>query len=265
VSALPRRLVLAAPALLLGAAAMPPKPPTIMAAVPISRMDQKWWRERHLDKLAELKRGRVDLIFLGDSITQDWEMTGPPEWQNFRPVWERFYGDRRAVNLGFKGDATSHLLWRMQNGELDNIAPKVAVVLIGANNLGRVHWSAEDNVAGINAVVALLRRKLPRTQVLLLGILPSDRDAWATQNTLDVNHALAGQYGNGAVPNVTYLDVGYVFMRGGALERSLFYDPLLQPPEPPLHPSPAGQERMASAMEPVLSKLMGDRNHLLPG
>jgi lysophospholipase L1-like esterase len=263
-TALSRRLVLAAPALLLGGAAIPPKPSTVMAAVPISRMDLAWWRERHEAKLAELKRGRVDLIFLGDSITQQWESTGPQDWQNFRPAWDRFYGDRNAVNLGFKGDATSHLLWRMQNGELDGISPKAAVILIGANNMGRVHWPAEDNVAGINAVVALARRKLPHTQILLQGILPSDRSAWVTQTTLDVNHALELQYGNGAVPGVTYLDVGGVFMRGGALDRSLFLDPMLRPPDPPLHPNATGQERMAVAMEPVLSKLMGDRNHLLP-
>nr|WP_283949826.1 GDSL-type esterase/lipase family protein [Limobrevibacterium gyesilva] len=247
-----------------GAVPAPPRPKTVLAAVPISRMDLRWWRERHQQKLAELRRGRVDLVFLGDSITQDWELTGPAEWQNFRPAWDRFYGDRNAVNLGFKGDATSHLLWRIYNGELDGIAPKAAVILIGANNLGRVHWPAEDNAEGINTVVAEVRRRLPRTKILLLGILPSERSAWATQTTLDVNHALAAQYGNGAVPGVTFMDVGGVFMRAGALDRSLFLDPLLKPPEPPLHPTAQGQERMAAAIEPTLAMLMGDRNHLKP-
>src|SRR4029077_5392043 len=134
-----------------------------------------WWRERHGAKLAEIRRGRVDLVFLGDSITQNYEKSGPPAWQDFRPVWQRFYGDRNAVNLGFNGDATSHLLWRIENGEIDKIAPQVAVILIGANNLGRLHWSADDTLAGIDAIVAQLRRRLPRTRLMLLGILPSDR------------------------------------------------------------------------------------------
>ena len=66
-----------------------------------------------LEKLAEIRRGPVELVFLGDSITQDWERTGPEPWRDFRPAWNRFYGDRHAVNLGFIGDATSHLLWRI--------------------------------------------------------------------------------------------------------------------------------------------------------
>ena len=108
-------------------------------------------------------------------------MSGPPDWRDFAPVWQRFYGDRNAVNLGFNGDATSHLLWRIENGEVAGIAPKVAVILIGANNLGRLHWSAEDTVAGIDAIVTQLRHRLPHTKLLLLGVLPSDRSAWATE------------------------------------------------------------------------------------
>ena len=124
---------------------------TILAATPISRMDLPWWRARHEAKLKELAEAKPALIFLGDSITQDWEHVGPPEWKDFVPVWQRFYGDRHAVNLGFNGDTTASLLWRIQNGEVAGIAPTVAVILIGANNMGHVHWSAEDTVAGIDA------------------------------------------------------------------------------------------------------------------
>ena len=177
-----QHLVLTAVLLLLCAAA-PPRPHAVLAATPISRMDQHWWRARHEAKLEELHSRRVDLIFLGDSLTQDYEVTGPPEWRDFVPVWQRFYGARNAVNLGFNGDATSHLLWRIQNGEVAGIAPKVAVILIGANNLGRLHWPAEDTVAGIDAIVTQLRHRLPQTKLLLLGVLPSDRSAWATQTT----------------------------------------------------------------------------------
>ena len=89
----------------------------ILAATPISRMDLPWWRARHEAKLRELAETKPKLIFLGDSITQDWEQAGPPEWKDFVPIWQRFYGDRHAVNLGFSGDTTASLLWRIRNGD----------------------------------------------------------------------------------------------------------------------------------------------------
>ncbi len=256
---LPRRALLAASLLLPGAAPAPhPKIP--LAAVPIARLDTPWWRARHQEKLAELQKGPFNLVFLGDSITQDYERSGPPPWGDFRAVWQRYYGDRRAINLGFSGDATSHLLWRIGHGELDGIAPKVAVILIGANNLGRAHWPADEDVIGIDAVVNEVRRRLPRTHILLLGVLPSERSEWTTQTTLAINRALAARYGASAVPGVTYLDVGRVFLRNGVVDRSLFVDPLLEPPAAALHPTAEAQERMAAAMEPTLAGLLGDRD-----
>jgi lysophospholipase L1-like esterase len=228
----------------------------VLAATPISRLDLKWWRDRHDAKLAELRRSHPNLIFLGDSITQDWEYEGPEEWREFVPVWRRFYGGRDAINLGFKGDTTASLLWRIRNGECDGIAPKVAVILIGANNLGRLHWSAADTVLGIDAIIAELRRRLPTTRILLLGVLPSERSDWITETTLTINRALAEKYAHDTV--VTFLDVGFVFVRNGRLDRDLFYDPKLNPPDPPLHPTPEGQGLMAAAMEPVLARILGD-------
>src|SRR5215469_17578941 len=135
------RLLAALCLLLTLAAAEAPRSHVILAATPISRMDLPWWRTRFEAKQAELKRDPPQLVFYGDSITQNWERHGPPDWMNFAPVWQRFYGDRRAINLGFVGDTTANLLWRIEHGEAGGIAPKVAVILIGANNLGRIHWS----------------------------------------------------------------------------------------------------------------------------
>lgn len=232
---------------------------TVLAATPIDRLDLPWWRARHGAKLKELARVRPNLIFLGDSITQDWENSGPPEWMDFAPVWQRFYGDRNAVNLGFKGDTTASLLWRIRNGEVADIAPKAAVVLIGANNLGRVHWSAEDTVLGIDTIVADLRQRLPQTKLLLLGVLPSDRSAWVTETTKAINAKLAEQYGDGK--RAAFLDLTALFMRNGTLNKDLFFDPRLTPPEPPLHPTAAGQALLAKAIEPILSGMLADRPH----
>ena len=247
-----RRALLAAPALLLAAGAKP-----VPAATPISRLDTPWWRERHASKLEELRAHPPELVFLGDSITENFEHTNIPPGQDFAAVWQHFYGDRHAINLGFKGDATAHLLWRITHGELDNIAPKAVVILIGANNLGHLHWSAEDTVQGIAAIVAEIRRRLPATKILLLGVLPSERTAWATQATLEINRALAAKYA--AFPNVTYIDVGPIFLRNGTVDRALFYDPQLKPSEPPLHPTAAGMARIAAAIEPTLAGMLGDK------
>ena len=232
---------------------------TILAAVPIGRMDLYWWRVRLAAKQAELRAHHPALIFYGDSITQDWERQGPSPSVDFAPIWQRFYGDRDAINLGFTGDTTASLLWRVEHGEASGIDPKVAVILIGANNLGRLHWSASDTVLGIDTIVRELRARLPHTRILLLGILPSDRSAWATETTAAVNRELASQFAH--TEDVTFLDVGHVFVRDGRLDPDLYLDPRETPPRAPLHPTAQGQALMAVAMEPTLAGLMGDNIH----
>ena len=247
-------------ALLLGAGAAHAEPPPL-AAVPIARLDLPWWRARHEAKLAEARRGPVDLVLPGDSITQQLEDTGPQPFHDFRPVWQRFYADRHTLDLGFSGDATSHLLWRIEHGEIDGLAPKAAMILIGANDLGRLHWSAPDTVRGIEAIVAETHRRLPRTKLLLLGVLPSDRGEWTLRTGAEINAALARRFGSGAVPYVTFRDLSPLFLKDGAVNRALFLDPQSTPPAPSLHPSPEGMARLAAAVEPTLSVMLGDKPH----
>ena len=227
-----RRLVLAAPALLLAGAGERTAPAgerVPVAATPISRLETPWWRARHEAKLAEIRSRRVDLVWLGDSITQDWELQGPEEWRQFVPVWDRFYGGRNAVNLGFGGDSTAHLLWRMTNGELEGLRPKAAVVLIGANNMGRVRWTALQTIAGIQAVVDEARRRLPGAKIVLVSVLPSIRNKYVTRTTEIVNAELAIPVYGGAVPGVTWVDVTRLFLRDGAVDRTQFFDDHLVP------------------------------------
>ncbi len=245
-----RRSLLATPIILIPARANS----VSLAATPIARLDTKWWRERHEAKLAELQRVMPDLIWLGDSITQNFERNGPEPWAHYTPIWQQFYGAYRSVNLGFKGDATSHLLWRIIHGELDDIAPRLAIVLIGANNLGRLHWSAADSVTGISTIVAEINRRLPNTRVLLLGLLPSDRSAWASQTTVDINTAMRALYSMGNKNH--FLDATTLFMRGFALDLQLYYDPMLNPPEPALHPTAAGMAKLAARIAPLVTDLM---------
>ncbi len=252
-----RRQLLAAPLLALPSAAQAHRVP--LAATPLSRMDTKWWAERHGAKLRELRAGRVDLLWIGDSITQDWEKSGPPDWQDFRPIWDKYYAPRHAVNLGFKGDATAHLLWRLRNGQLDNIAPKAAILLIGANNFGRLRWSVEDSLRGHDACVAEIRRRVPGAKLLVLSVLPSDRGDWTTQATRGMNQGLAQRHAGGKTPGTTFIDATHLFEKNGTIDRSQYYDKLLRPPEPAIHPTAQAHARLAALIEPQVAAMLGDR------
>lgn len=239
---LTRRALLAAP--ILAASPLPP------AARPIDRLSTKWWRERHEAKLAALRaKPRIDLLLLGDSITENLESTGPEPFRDYRPLWNRFYAPRHAFNLGFKGDSTCHLLWRMHHGELDSLAPKHTVILIGANNMGLVHWPVADNLLGIQTVVAETAKRLPGTKIILVAVLPSDRSPWITESTAALNQALARTYASGPV---RFHDPTNLFLKSGHLDHTLFYDPLLHPPEPALHPTQEGMARLADSLAPLL-------------
>lgn len=226
--------------------------PAVAARPAKARLEATGWRDRHLAKLAEISARPPRLIFLGDSITAQWEMSGPPAWRDFAPVWAHYYGDRNALNLGFSGDDCANLLWRIENGEVDGIAPAVAVLLIGTNDLDRAGVMAADIISDVEMILHALRQRLPTTRMLLLGLLPSARGDAVAAMTQTVNARLARLNG------VRFLDVGDAFRRGGVIDPAMFCDPLFDPPEDPLHPSAAGQARMAAAAEPVIAEMLGD-------
>jgi lysophospholipase L1-like esterase len=229
------------------------------AVEPAERLDDPGWKARHIAKLAESRTSPCNLLLLGDSITANYDLTGPEPARDYSAVWQRYYAHRHTFNLGFSGDGTRHLLWRIMHGEIDGIAPKVAVVLIGTNDIGYLSLSADDAIAGIETVVSELHRRLPATKILLVGVLPSGRDARAQAATAAINAALAVRYGQGQCSFVIYRDVTSSFLKDGRPDLSLFADPWQDPPEPALHPSPEGQARMAAALEPTLSQLLGEQ------
>jgi lysophospholipase L1-like esterase len=243
-----------------------------LAAVPIGRMSLPWWRERFERSLARVRQGHVHLIWLGDSITENWERAGPQPWADYRPAWNRFYGDRAAVNMGFMGDTTASVIWRLDHGEVAGLHPKALILLIGANNFGLTHWDAEKTLDGIEAIIRILRHKLPETKILLLGVLPSARSPWITENTQILNAMLQREFDH--APGVTFLNVGYLFYRNGHLNRSLYLDPhealaasrkpgltVWTVPSVCLHPDAQGMALIAQAIEPTLHRLMGDQDH----
>lgn len=219
----------------------PAAPAVNPAIVPVPRDGA--WRERH-DKInadVAAHRGDCELILIGDSITQGWEGAG-------KDVWKDRMAPRHAVNLGISGDRTEHVLWRFENGNLEGITPKVAVVMIGTNNFGHGTSSPEQVLEGVRAVVTRLRERLPATKVLLLGIFPrGDRFNEMRGNVLQVNQALARlQDGE----QVFFADIGHVFLEDdGSISKDVMPDAL--------HLSGEGYRRWADAIEPLLVKLLG--------
>jgi lysophospholipase L1-like esterase len=198
------------------------------------------WKQRHEANLQRAKEGKADLLFLGDSITEGWGNNA---------VWQKHYAPLNALNLGIGGDTTQNVLWRIMNGEIDGLAPKAAVVMIGTNNFG-LHGDKPDDVArGVAAVVAALRTKLPGTKILLLGIFPRDAQPNAPiRKSLQAVNAQIAKLDNGKT--VRFLDIGAKFCdEKGALPKDVMPDAL--------HLSEKGYGIWAEAMDPLLKTLMG--------
>jgi lysophospholipase L1-like esterase len=233
--------------------------PSNLAVQQVSRMETPWWQQRFLEKQADMAHGRFDLVWLGDSITQNWERTGPEPWRDFAPVWQRYYGDRHAINLGFKGDSTCHVLWRLAHGELDfHTPPRLFIILIGANNFGHVHIDAAQTYPGVARIVDEVHGRFPTTQILLLEVLPSIRSAWITANTRRLNLMLRADIRRGR-SWLHLVDVSAAVERDGAPDPARFLDPHLTPPDPPLHPTAMAQQDIARLIEPTVAAILGDR------
>ena len=215
------------------------KPP---AAVPVPR-NEAWWTAQHEDSLARIRRGEIDLLLIGDSITQRWANEGCR-------IWDAYYGRRHAVNLGFKGDGTEHVLWRLNHGEIDAIDPKLVVLMIGTNNTGRSNDPPEETAAGIQAILTTLRTHLPDTKILLLGVFP--RGASADDPLRRLNAAINDRirhYANNQ--QIFFLDLSYRFLDDqGRLSGDLVPDYL--------HLSERGYQVWAEGMEEMVRKLLGE-------
>ena len=231
--------VLCALALLLGA--LPAHAQAGEAVTPVPRADNERWMARHESMNARVQEGNVDLLFIGDSITQGWEGHG-------KPIWDLYYADRNAVNLGIGGDRTQHVLWRLQNGNIEGISPKLAVLMIGTNNASAN--SAEEIAEGIAAIVGLLRAQLPEMKVLLLAIFPREEKPGDMRDKL----AQASAAARDAVaedPMVHYLDIGRWFLtEDGTLPEAIMPDFL--------HPQGEGYTLWAQAIEPMIAELLGE-------
>jgi lysophospholipase L1-like esterase len=221
------------------------KKPASDAVTPAPRKDRtgkedKGWMNRHERFLARARQGNVEVLFLGDSITQGWEGNG-------KQVWKERYEPLHAANFGIGGDRTQHVLWRLREGkELEGIHPKVVVLMIGTNNTGSN--SPEDITAGITAIVQELGMQRPDAKVLLLGVFPRSPKASdkIRDKIKDINERIA-KLDDGK--QVRYLDIGDKFLeKDGSLSKEIMPDYL--------HLSPKGYTIWADAIQPSLDEML---------
>lgn len=204
------------------------------------------WVKRHEGFVAEAKQGGIEVLFLGDSITDGWRTKG-------KAVWERNFAPLKAANFGISGDRTQHVLWRLRHGEAEGYSPKAIVLMIGTNNTGKEKAdgkprnSTPEVVAGVTAVVGELRAKFPQAKILFLAIFPrGEKDSESRQQVAEVNQSL-GKLHDGK--NVHYLDIGAQFLDAeGNIPKDIMPDLL--------HPNERGYELWAKAIAAPLKKLL---------
>jgi len=223
------------------------------SAVTPEPRDSEFWKNRFEEINQRAYQDNVDLLFVGDSITHFLEGTiypvgGEPHPATGQAVWNEYYSHRKAANIGIGEDRTENLLWRLDQGNVDGISPKLIVLLTGTNN-----WRSNTAIEisdGIVAVVDSLLTKLPQSKLLLMGIFPREERPNEIRELMSEANALTATRvaGNN---RVTYLDISEEFLTDdGLLPADLMPDFL--------HPSPEGYRIWAEAIEPIISELLED-------
>ncbi|MDB6168402.1 MAG: GDSL-like Lipase/Acylhydrolase [Verrucomicrobia bacterium] len=221
----------------------------IDASAPFPGKDDGSFLARHAKFLERARAGPIGLLFLGDSITA--------HWANVPHIWNAYFGQYAPANFGSASDATQNILWRIEHGELDGIHPRVVVLMAGTNNTAGN--SATEIFSAEKKIVDLVLKKISGAKVLLLGILPRgvrrnkdgsiDTGEERMRIIREVNAGLA-TLDDGAA--VRFLDFGDRFLgQDGRIPFSLMPDQL--------HPSAAGYQLWADAMNPLLESMMRDR------
>ena len=215
---------------------------------PAARNDDPVWRAKHAELLEKARRGNIELYFEGDSITRRWEATHQENWrQNF--------GGWRAANFGAGGDRTQHVLYRVLNGELDGVNPKVIVLLIGTNNVGPDPAKGKDDalvkdvVKGIKACLNVMRKKAPDAKILLVGITPRNTDGSpAVMPTINKINARIARFADGR--KIRFLNINDKMAdKDGRLYEGMTDDGL--------HLTDKGYQVWADAMKPILTEWLG--------
>jgi lysophospholipase L1-like esterase len=203
----------------------------------------------HVELIEKARTGRIDVYFAGDSIVRRW---GALDYPELLANWRANFSGWHAANFGWGADRTQNILWRLENGELDDVNPKVIVVLAGTNNVGSVpgdEAKIADITRGLKAILDTCRRKAPRATIILTGILPRNDNVSVLPEIRRINENLA-RFADGRT--VRYLDVtGRMADREGRLLDGMMND------RDKLHPTVRGYQVWADALKPILQELLG--------
>ncbi len=204
------------------------------------------WVARHEGFVAEARQGGIDVLFLGDSITDGWRTRG-------KEIWDREYAPLKAANFGIGGDRTQHVLWRLRNGEAEGYQPKAVVLMIGTNNTGfesdgtTPRNTTPEIVEGVTTIVQDLRKDFPNAKILLLAIFPrAEKDSARRAQVTEINRSIAKLHDG---RNIHYLDIGAKFLDAdGTLPTDIMPDLL--------HPNEKGYQIWADAIREPLKALL---------
>ena len=228
-----------------------PTPWELPADQPVFRMDANSL-VAHSQLLAKAKQPQIDLYFEGDSITRRWDALDYPE---LLANWRQNLFGWNAADFGWGGDRTQNILWRLENGELDGVNPKVVVLLAGTNNVsdlaapGGVGERAADATRGVQAIVHAIQEKAPAATIVVMGIFPRN-DNMAFMPIIDKINLNLSKLADGQ--KIRYLNInGKLADRDGRL-----FDGMMNA-EDKLHPIVRGYQVWADALKPVLTELLG--------
>jgi lysophospholipase L1-like esterase len=221
------------------------------AAEAIARTDQNSLTA-HEQLLEKAKKGRIDIYFEGDSITRRWGATDYPE---LLANWNQNFFGWNAADFGWGADRTQNILWRLENGELDGVNPKIIVLLAGTNNVGNAtppegdEAKVADITSGIEAIVRVMQAKAPDATILLTAIFPRN-DNMALMPAIDkINRNLA-KLADGK--KIRYLNINdQLADRDGKL-----FDGMMNARDK-LHPTVKAYQIWADALKPIFTELLG--------
>jgi lysophospholipase L1-like esterase len=226
------------------------KPPEVTnsATVPAHLLAFKGWRERHEQIIKKVKTGDPKLLLIGDSITHNLDESDRAELR------KQYLDQYNTINIGISGDRTENVIWRLQNGALDGIKPKVATLLIGTNNTDGNHYlhisTPEELAAGIWKICSVVRKMSPDTEIVLLGILPYGYKPNHRDEINKATNKIISKFPNKDA-KIHYYDLGYLYLNDhdrGKVRRDLMPDFL--------HPNIQGETLLLKTLAPVISKLM---------
>jgi lysophospholipase L1-like esterase len=202
-----------------------------------------FFQSKHEANLEVAKQGDIEVLFMGDSITDFWRNTEGVFAG--KPVLDKYFGHLKVANFGIAGDTTQGVLYRLQHGEGQGFSPKAVMLMIGTNNTGRN--TAAEIAEGIGAVVLEIQKDFPKAKILLLGIFPRGPANDPVRSTIAEINSIIARLHDG--DRVHYLDIGSKFLDAeGNLPKDVMSDAL--------HPSTKGYEIWAEAVKEPLANLL---------